>query len=230
MAASSAGATRGVTEEVRGAARDVLDEARATANALKSEAGGLAGTIKEGLASKAEQQKNVVADRLGQSPSHLQKSAGDLREHEAWLATLIERGARELEHVADDIKRNDIAGIMGSAEVFARRQPALFMGAAVALGFALTRVVRTSASPVTITRPTVALRRRWTAGLRSARPGVRLPGVPGPLCEPAGSGGGRFTAPIDERDRAIGDAAGLAGAGTGRCRAAAPPRRPRRAR
>ena len=43
------------------------------------------------------------------------------------------------------MERSDVAGILGSAEVFARRQPALFMGAAVALGFALTRVVRTGA-------------------------------------------------------------------------------------
>ena len=40
-----------------------------------------------------------------------------------------------------EARRQDIADLMGSVEVFARRQPALFMGAAVALGFALTRVV-----------------------------------------------------------------------------------------
>ena len=38
-------------------------------------------------------------------------------------------------------------GILGSVEVFARRQPALFVGAAVALGFALTRVVRSGDDP-----------------------------------------------------------------------------------
>ena len=59
----------------------------------------------------------------------------------------MERGARELGGVAKDIARNDVAGILGSAEVFARRQPALFVGAAVALGFALTRVVRSGQDP-----------------------------------------------------------------------------------
>jgi hypothetical protein len=39
-----------------------------------------------------------------------------------------------------------VPGILGSVEVFARRQPALFMGATVALGFALTRFV--GAGPV----------------------------------------------------------------------------------
>ena len=51
------------------------------------------------------------------------------------------RGADELGGIADEIRRNDVAGLLGSVEVFARRQPALFMGAAVALGFALTRFV-----------------------------------------------------------------------------------------
>jgi hypothetical protein len=55
---------------------------------------------------------------------------------------MLGRGARELQTIAGDIRNNDIGSIVGSAEVFARRQPALFMGAAVALGFALTRVIR----------------------------------------------------------------------------------------
>ena len=43
--------------------------------------------------------------------------------------------------MANEIRRNDVMGLLGSFEVFARRQPALFMGATVALGFALTRFV-----------------------------------------------------------------------------------------
>jgi hypothetical protein len=54
----------------------------------------------------------------------------------------MQRGARELSSVASEIEHNDVAGLLGSAEVFARRQPALVVGAAVALGFALTRLVR----------------------------------------------------------------------------------------
>ena len=94
------------------------------------------------MESQAEQQKHRIAERIGQLAERVQRSADDLRGDEAWLARLMERGARELGGVADDIARNDVAGILGSAEVFVRRQPALFVGAAVALGFALTRVAR----------------------------------------------------------------------------------------
>src|SRR5512132_3377035 len=65
----------------------------------------------------------------------------DLRAQEAWLGNLLGRGADELASIAEEMRRNDVAGLLGSVEVFARRQPALFMGATVALGFALTRFI-----------------------------------------------------------------------------------------
>jgi len=140
-------AVQGIADAAKGAAEGVMDQARAAGAALQGEAGGLASTLRQGLESQAEQQKHRIADRIGQLADRVQRSADGLRDEEAWLARLMERGARELGGVADDIARNDVAGILGSAEVFARRQPALFVGAAVALGFALTRVVRSGDDP-----------------------------------------------------------------------------------
>jgi hypothetical protein len=136
-----------VTQEAEGAARDVMGEARATGSTLADEAKGMAGSLKQGLSAQAEAQKNAVADRMGSVAQHLQHTAEDLRGREAWLAALMERGAREIEGMAEDLKHRDVSGLLGSVEVFARRQPALFMGAAVALGFALTRVARGDAEP-----------------------------------------------------------------------------------
>jgi hypothetical protein len=107
---------RGVAEEAKGAAHDVMDEARATGSTLKQEAKGLTGSLKDGLSAQARAQ--------------------------GWLAGLMDRGAQELDSIADDIRRSDVSSLLDSVEVFARRQPALFMGASVALGFALSRVAR----------------------------------------------------------------------------------------
>ena len=74
-------------------------------------------------------------------------TAGDLRDQEAWLGNLLGRGADELAGIAEEIRRNDVPGLLGSVEVFARRQPALFMGATVALGFALSRFVAGGTKP-----------------------------------------------------------------------------------
>jgi hypothetical protein len=139
---STADQGRGVVEEAKGAARDVIGEARAAGSSVAREAAGLGSTIKQGLSNQVEQQKNGIADRIGAVAERAQRAADELQDQEAWLGNLLGRGARELQGVAGDIRNNDVAGLIGSAEVFARRQPALFMGAAVALGFALTRVVR----------------------------------------------------------------------------------------
>jgi hypothetical protein len=101
----------------------------------------LGSTIKQGLGDQVDQRKNLIADRLSAVADRAQRTAEDLGESEAWLGDLVARGARELNDVAEEIRRNDMAGILSSVEVFARRQPALFMGASVALGFAMTRIV-----------------------------------------------------------------------------------------
>ena len=138
----------GAVEQAKGAARDVADEARGTAQSLKAQAGELAHTVKDGLAAQAEQQKHAVATRIDRVAERVLQAAGDLHGDEAWLSSWLERGAYELSGFADELKRNDVAGLAETVQVFARRQPAVFMGAGVALGFAIARVLR-SGSQVT---------------------------------------------------------------------------------
>ena len=129
---------RSVTEEIKGAADDVAREARAAGESVRQEVSGLGSTIKQGLSDQVERQKNGIADRLNAVAKRAHATAGDLRDQEAWLGNLLGRGADELAGIAEEIRRNDVPGLLGSVEVFARRQPALFMGATVALGFALS--------------------------------------------------------------------------------------------
>lgn len=142
-AGTSAG---GIVEQAKGAVEDVTREARAAGSSVGGEVRGLGSTIKQGLTDQVERRKNGIADRLSVVAERVEQTAGDLRGQEAWLGSLLGRGASELQGIADEIRRNDVPGILGSVEVFARRQPALFMGATVALGFALTRFV--GAGPV----------------------------------------------------------------------------------
>ena len=138
---TAGGEANGMIDEVKGAAQDVAEQARAAGASLLDQASSLGGTIKQGLSDQVEHQKNGIADRLSAVAERAQTSAGDLRDQEAWLGNLLGRGADELQGLAEEIRRNDVADILGSVEVFARRQPALFMGATVALGFALARFV-----------------------------------------------------------------------------------------
>ena len=159
---------RGVADELRGASEDLAREARATGGSLHEEGSGLVGSLRQGLSEQVEQGKNSIADRLATVAERAQRSAGDLRADEPWLGNLLGRGASELESLATELRRNEVSDLMGSVETFARRQPALFMGASVALGYALTRFVGASgtqdASPRYGRPPGYAPHVRPTAG------------------------------------------------------------------
>jgi hypothetical protein len=51
-------------------------------------------------------------------------------------------GAKELSALAEAVHNNDLNGLVDRMRGLARRQPAVFAGAAVAIGFALARVAR----------------------------------------------------------------------------------------
>jgi hypothetical protein len=55
---------------------------------------------------------------------------------------MVQRGADELASFAQRLHGNDLQGVLSEIERFARRQPALFTGAAIAAGFALARAAR----------------------------------------------------------------------------------------
>lgn len=114
---------------------------RADNKAPTQEGSGLADALRQGLSDQVELRKNGIADRLSAVAARAQRSAGDLRRDEPWLGELVGRGAEELDALALELRHNDVGDLMGSVETFARRQPALFMGATVALGYALTRFV-----------------------------------------------------------------------------------------
>jgi hypothetical protein len=137
-----------VADEARGAARDVMAEARRTGSALKSEATGLVGEVRQQLASQVESQKDGLADRIAAVAQQVYGTAEDLRGREAWLADLVDRGARQLDEFAADLKHRDVRSVVGGVETLAHRHPALFVGTAVAVGFALTRMIRGGASDV----------------------------------------------------------------------------------
>lgn len=80
-----------------------------------------------------------AADGMQHAADAARQAASGLTGEDAWMAQLIEQGATKLSGLADTLRTNDLQSLLGKAEQFARRQPVLFAGAAMALGFALTR-------------------------------------------------------------------------------------------
>lgn len=131
-------ARRAGTEAVA-ATREVVDDA-------KTRGASLTGEVKERVASTAEEGKENVAERLDDVAKAARHSASELEGQQDWIAHLVERGADELGNLAATLRTNDLQGLLGKLEDLARRQPAVFVGAAMAAGFATGRLGKAVAS------------------------------------------------------------------------------------
>ena len=142
-------ASRGGASEVphqAGAAGDeIAAEARHAGQTVREQAAEFANTAKDELARQAAGRKDEVAEGISSLADRVRASAGNLRRDEAWLADLLDEGGRQLGSLAESLKRRDFGSLIGALEQFARREPAVFAGASVALGFATARLAKSTA-------------------------------------------------------------------------------------
>ena len=111
----------------------------------KSEAGRLTQAARSRTMSYLEERKSLLAENVGGMASAARSAAEQFDEHgNRAVADYIQRAADGLERFSDAVRHRDISSLMGDAEDFARRQPAVFIGAGVAVGFMLARFLRSS--------------------------------------------------------------------------------------
>ena len=151
-------AVRQVGGQATQAGTDAIGQAKDVVQDAMSRASSVAGTLGEKASAAAESQKSQLADKLEDVAKAVHRSGEALEGQQDWVAHMIERGAAELSTLATTLRTNDLQSLLGDLGSLARRQPALFVGASMAAGFALTRVGRlavsspahaASASPVT---------------------------------------------------------------------------------
>ena len=139
-------AARQVADKAGHAGTDALQQAQDVAGDAKARASSLLGAAGEKASSVAEEQKQNVAEYLEGVARAVHQSGEQLEGHSDWVAHMVERGAAELSTLANTLRSNDLQSLMGDLGSLARRQPALFVGASMAAGFALARVGRIAAS------------------------------------------------------------------------------------
>jgi hypothetical protein len=123
--------------EAGAAVKEMAQDASTRGAAL---AGEVAGNVKDQVLSAAEEGKDGMAGRLEDMAGAVHRSGEQLEGQQDWLAQLVERGAGELGNLASTVRSNDLRGLVGKLEDIARRQPVLFVGAAMAVGFASARL------------------------------------------------------------------------------------------
>jgi hypothetical protein len=109
-------------------------------------------------------QKTRVADGLGLLADTVRQVGQQTRQQDTGpLADYVDGAADQLAQLATTLREQDIAQLGETVSGFARRQPALFLAAAVGLGFAGVRFLKSSA-PASAGRPGSSSASRATTG------------------------------------------------------------------
>lgn len=102
------------------------------------------GTLSEQANTRTDDQLTKAGDMLDQVAGAVRKSGDQLRSDQPQVAGFADTAAGEVEKAARFLREADLDMILQETESFARRQPAVFIGAALALGFAASRFLKAS--------------------------------------------------------------------------------------
>lgn len=95
-------------------------------------------------AEKIEKTAQTASSSLGAVSDALRNAADELDQDHRWIASALRKTADGVRSTSEAVAGGDIErGLRGLGD-FAHRQPAIFLGASFALGFALSRVGKTA--------------------------------------------------------------------------------------
>jgi len=105
----------------------------------------LVDTARQQATSQLSTQQQRVAGTLNTVASALHDASREMhKQDETAIAEYVDTAASQVEQFATMLREQDLEQLMTTTAQFARRQPALFLGAAFALGFAATRFIKSS--------------------------------------------------------------------------------------
>lgn len=100
--------------------------------------------VKHATLQGVEDARAKAGDKGHSTATRFRELAGQLESDMPWMATAFKKSADGLDSVTNSLTQGDINQCLSGVSEFARRQPAIFLGASVALGFALARVGKTA--------------------------------------------------------------------------------------
>ena len=129
---------RGGSSSMRSTAEGAVNKVRETTHQVASQA-------REGAESVYERGKDSTLNELENLASALRTAAESMQQGEGGRASSLMRSAAEkLEGLSSTIDRKNFDEVIGDVERLARRNPAIFIGGAVALGFIASRFLKAS--------------------------------------------------------------------------------------
>ena len=152
-AAGGPGAVSGAAAEIGSKAKDAVHDVAAKVESaapqlgsIKEQAQQLRGQAVDRARSTAEESKTKAAGLLDDLGGNVQEIAGKLRQSQAApVADYVERLAGYAQGFAAQLRDKPVDELVGDVRYYARQNPAVAVGVAVAIGFAFARFVKATA-------------------------------------------------------------------------------------
>ena len=144
------GAAASAGGDVRDQAGEAVGQAQQAASQAADQAQQAAGQVAEQAQQQAKSvlssQKDRAAEQLGTVAEAVQQTGEQLRQRPegAFFAQYADQAAQRVDQLSSYLRETDVEEIIHETERFARREPALFLGAALALGFLGARFLKSS--------------------------------------------------------------------------------------
>ncbi len=124
----------------------VSQGARQTADRVRQQARDAAQKAKTQAESMLGEQQQAAADQLEGVAMALRKTAEQLdSQDQGPVARYAERAADSLDNLGGKLRDRDIDSLAAQVQDFARQQPGVFLGGAVAAGFLVARFMKSTA-------------------------------------------------------------------------------------
>lgn len=126
------------SQHLREQASQIKDDTKQKAQGFIKEQQQKAQGMLEEQKQKGSEHLGKLADALHQTSSNLQRNNEEqVARYAGWVADSLER-------LSSSLREQDVNSLLRQTESLARRQPAVFVGGAVALGFMLSRFLKSS--------------------------------------------------------------------------------------
>jgi ElaB/YqjD/DUF883 family membrane-anchored ribosome-binding protein len=139
------GSPQGWPQQARGDTKDPARDLKDQAREMKDQARSVLDDAKGSAKAKLGEQQQAAATGVGDFARALRDAARSSGDSNTLAARAAETAAERLERLSGALKNKDIDSVVRDAESFARREPMLFLGVAVAAGFIAMRLLKGSA-------------------------------------------------------------------------------------
>lgn len=143
--ASGLQATTGRAQSASASPNNFGDTVHGIADQAQEKAGQVVEQARESATSGLESQKERAVDSLGSVAQAVRSTSKELRNQEhASIANFADQAAGQIDRVAGYLRYRDVGQLVSETESFARRQPAIFLGGAFALGLLGARFLKSA--------------------------------------------------------------------------------------